>query len=256
MSSKYFPVVTGLQVSANGPTGFTVSWAAPVPESAYPAPLGGYDVAVSAGSALGAVAARYQVTGTSVQVTGLHSGSLYTVGVRAQDVAGGHSAPWVTTGAATTGVSLSQVNAMTAFMVSQKGKPYGQDTSINPQTGKEYRFGPTEYDCSGLVYAAAQVAGVPLPQSQATAHVEAAWFAALPGATVVPDIPHLKAGDVVACLGSAPNDITINGHVYHIGHIGLMIDSTYLISALNSKEGVALANVNYMQAQLAVRAQA
>lgn len=247
--TRYFPEVSGLVVSSAMATGFTVAWNAPVPVSAYPWPLAQYDVAVSAGTALGAVAARYTVPAgtTTVQVTGLHSGTLYTVGVRAQALGGQCGGGWVTAGAMTAGISQSQVTSMMNFMVSQKGKPY---TQVNPT-----RFGPTAYDCSGLVYAATRYAGVPLPQSQATAHIECGWFYSQPGAQVIPGIPELKAGDIVGCLGSDPDDVTINGHTYHVGHIGLMVDGTNLVSALNAKEGVALANINYMQAQIAIRVQ-
>lgn len=94
-----FPKVSNLVVSAVTNQGFTLNWAAPLPVSAYPAPIAQYDVAVSQGTVLGVVAARYTVVagmGSGVKVTGLNRGLPYIVGVRAQAKGGIDSAGWVT----------------------------------------------------------------------------------------------------------------------------------------------------------------
>jgi cell wall-associated NlpC family hydrolase len=245
-----FGKVSPLTVSSVTPTSVTVTWGAP-PEP-YPAPFNNYDVPLCAGAALGPVLQRQAVGSSEIAAfTGLTPGTEYTVGVRAQAFGGKNSGPWVTTTITTaslTAISQAQVTAMLNFMLAQKGKPY---LSENPQ-----RFGPAFYDCSGLVYAATQAADVPLPQSKATADVEMGWFASQQGAYIVPGIPELQAGDIVGCYGASPSPVTVNGHTYYIGHIGMMADSTNLISALNAKDGVALMNVNYLQPMLAVRVQA
>lgn len=230
-------------------TGFTVSWNAPNPP--YPVPLHNFDIPVCLGPVLGPVVQRW-VPGASrrtFNIGSLAPGTTYTVGVRAQGAGGIDSGEWETVTVTTTATSVTaaQVSNMLSFMLSQKGKPY---TQVNPT-----RFGPTAYDCSGLVWAAAQSADIPMPQSLATAEPEMAYFADQIGAYIIPGIPELQAGDIVGCTGAIPGPVTIGGHTYQVGHIGVMADSTNLVSALNTKLGVALMNVSFLSPQIAIRAQ-
>lgn len=243
-----FNKVSPLVVSNVTLTGFTVAWSAP--QGPFPATLDHYDVPLCPGAKLGSVLERAKVGDVDFfNFTSLVPGTEYTVGVRAQDTSGGHSGEWQTITVSTLApfVGLPEVTAMLAFMRSQIGKPY---KSVNPD-----RFGPDFYDCSGLIYAACVKAGVPLPKNLATADTETAWFAEQAGAYVVPGIPQLIAGDIVGCLGAVPNPVTVNGHVYQIGHIGIMADSTNLLSALNAARGVCLEPVSFLDPMLAIRPQ-
>lgn len=230
-------------------TGFTVSWNVPNPP--YPVPLHNFDIPVCLGPKLGLVVQRW-VPGASrriFNIGGLAPGTTYTVGVRAQGAGGIDSSEWETVTITTpaTSITATQVEAMRAFMVLQLGKPY---TQVNPT-----RFGPTAYDCSGLVWAASQSADIPMPQSLSTAEPEISYFASQIGAYIIPGIPELQAGDIVGCTGAIPGPVTVSGHTYQVGHIGVMADNTNLVSALNTKLGVALMNVSFLSPQIAIRAQ-
>lgn len=245
------PKIIDLSVVSTSPTLFTVSFTDVVGAAKY-------DVAVCAGTSISKVIMRPTIYGGgehySIEYAGLLPSQVATIGVRAQFANGTNSAPWAEQTITmmplppSTAVSQAQVNAMLAFMVSQVGKPY---ISVNPT-----RFGPGAYDCSGLLWAAAQSAGVQLPQSQATADVEVGWFASQSGAELVKNIADLQAGDIVGCTGASPDPVTIDGVLYQIGHIGMMTNSLSLVSALNEQLGVALENVNYMDMVIAVRPQA
>lgn len=234
-------------------TGFTVSWN--VPDPPYPVPLHNFDIPVClgprVGSVFGPIVQRW-VPGASrriFNIGGLAPGTTYTVGIRAQGAGGTNSSQWqtITIRTPATSVSADQVAVMRDFMMKQLGKPY---TQVNPT-----RFGPTAYDCSGLVWAAAVAADIPMPQSLSTAEPEMAYFADQIGAYIIPGIPELEAGDIVGCTGAIPGPVTIGGHTYQVGHIGVMADSTNLVSALNTKLGVAVMNVSFLSPQIAIRAQ-
>lgn len=229
--------------------GFTISWAAPI--QPYPVPLHNFDIPVCLGSKLGLVVQRW-VPGASrriFNIGGLAPGTTYTVGIRAQGAGAIDSGEWQTVTITTpaTSITAGQVVTMREFMVDQLGKPY---TQVNPT-----RFGPTAYDCSGLVWAAAVAANIPMPQSLSTAEPEMAYFADQIGAYIIPGIPELEAGDIVGCTGAIPGPVTIGGHTYQVGHIGVMADNVNLVSALNTKLGVAVMNVSFLSPQIAIRAQ-
>jgi len=112
------------------------------------------------------------------------------------------------------------------FMLAQKGKGY---TETNPT-----RFGPNEFDCSGLVYTAAHHAGYDIPQGDAIAAKEAPWFAALPGAQVIKNQSQIQAGDLVFFPGSDPGSSPFGP----IGHVGMAISPTQYVSAYDTQEGV------------------
>lgn len=248
-----FGKVGALTVSGMTMTGFTINWIAP--PSPYPVPLNNFDIPVClgprTGNAFGPLIQRW-IPGASrrtFNITGLAPGTTYTIGVRAQGAGGTDSGEWntVTVTTPATAITAAQMEDMRSFMVSQVGKPY---TQVNPT-----RFGTTAYDCSGLVYAAAQMSDIALPQSLATAEPEIAFFGDQVGAYIIPGIPELQAGDIVGCTGAIPGPVEVGGHTYQVGHIGVMADSTNLVSALNTKLGVALMNVSYLQPQIAIRPQ-
>lgn len=255
MTSWTFPKLTDLSATADE-TSITVSFSevkgVPSPDR--------YQVCFCAGTSIAKVLFTEYISGGGLQYTikygpGFTPGSTYTVAVRAMLSDGSHSAAWATRTVTTTpvtAISQAQVATMLAFMYSQIGKPY---TQVNPT-----RFGPTAYDCSGLIYAASQAAGIELPQSQATANVEIGWFAAQQGAQLImPGLGAvaLQAGDIVGCTGEPPSPVVINGVTYQIGHIGMMSsDGISLISALNTQYGVTQMNVSYLSPQVAVRPQA
>src|SRR5271155_3056278 len=94
-------------------------------------------------------------------------------------------------------ISGSQINKMLSFMESKEGHGYSQAS----------RFGPSTYDCSGLVYEAALAAGVPLPRSDAIADLEAVWFSDANGAGVIHDQSKIQKGDILFFTGSDPDPV-------------------------------------------------
>jgi cell wall-associated NlpC family hydrolase len=138
---------------------------------------------------------------------------------------------------------------MLSFMESQKGKPYSENTAIDPATGEEYRFGPSEYDCSGLVYAAAHQAGIQLPASQAIASLEAEWFAALKGSTTFKSASQAQVADLCFFVGAAPNPSSFGG----IGHVGMCSSPGTLFSAYDTQSGVTYTPMSQDQFVVGVR---
>jgi cell wall-associated NlpC family hydrolase len=129
-------------------------------------------------------------------------------------------------------ITAAQVTAMLAFFVAQVGKHY---TEQNPE-----RFGPNEYDCSGLMFEAAKAAGIPIPGSAADdsgdvlANTEANYFGSLPGVTKITDPSQIKTGDVLFFTGSAPGPSNYGP----IGHVGMAFNSTTLVSAYDTALGI------------------
>jgi hypothetical protein len=133
-------------------------------------------------------------------------------------------------GAAPSGAS----GQMLRFMESIVGKPYSESTATNPATGQENRFGPSEYDCSGAIYTAANKAGINLPASQAIASSEAQWFAALSGATHYTSASNIGTGDILFFTGASPDPSSFGP----IGHVGMASSATELVSAYDTQQGV------------------
>jgi hypothetical protein len=115
---------------------------------------------------------------------------------------------------------------MLSYMMKEIGKGY---TEENPE-----RFGPNEFDCSGLVYDAAKAAGIDIPQSDAIASSEAEYFSKLPGAQVIKNSSQVQAGDLVFFTGSSPDPSSFGP----IGHVGIATNSTQYVSAYDTQEGV------------------
>jgi cell wall-associated NlpC family hydrolase len=129
-------------------------------------------------------------------------------------------------------ITAAEVAAMLAFMVAQIGKPYSEAVPG--------RFGPNEFDCSGLVFTAAAKAGIPFPGNSATdsgdvlANTEANYLGTLPGVTKITSPSQIKTGDVLFFTGAAPGPSNYGP----IGHVGMAYNSTTLISAYDTADGI------------------
>jgi hypothetical protein len=135
-------------------------------------------------------------------------------------------------------ISSNQVQDAMNYAIKQIGHPY---LAENPQ-----RFGPHDFDCSGLVWTALRKAGVPIPggpsnPAAAIVDPELQWLAKQPGASVITDPSKIQAGDFVGFQGADPpgNTISVGGHkVSGMGHIGIATSSTTYVSAYDTAEGV------------------
>ena len=129
-------------------------------------------------------------------------------------------------------ITAAEVAAMLAFMVAQQGKPYSE---ANPG-----RFGPNEFDCSGLVFTAAAKAGIPFPGNASSdsgdvlANTEANYLGTLPGVTKITSPSQIKTGDVLFFQGANPAPSNYGG----IGHVGMAFSPTTLISAYDTADGI------------------
>jgi hypothetical protein len=119
--------------------------------------------------------------------------------------------------------------SMLNFMLSKRGQPYSE----------AQRWGMPPWDCSSLVWTAANRAGVPIPQSQAIAASEANWFGGYPGTYTYGNRMMTQAGDILAFTGAAPGQSRYGG----VGHIGMAANSSTMISALGSRYGVTLSGI-------------
>jgi cell wall-associated NlpC family hydrolase len=152
---------------------------------------------------------------------------------------------------------------MVAFMMAQRGKPYSEAIPA--------RFGPDVYDCSGLVWAAANAAGVGMPggphnDAAAIVDPELQWAGSLAGAKVITNVSQVQAGDIVGFWapdatthGSAKMDP--DGNTLHIGsvsvksmgHIGMAINPLQYISAYDTASGILVNPITGDQFVCAVR---
>jgi Bacteriophage peptidoglycan hydrolase len=129
-------------------------------------------------------------------------------------------------------ITAAEVSAMLAYMVAQIGKPYSEAVPG--------RFGPNEFDCSGLVFTAAQKAGIPFPGNASTdsgdvlANTEANYLGTLPGVTKITNVSQIKTGDVLFFTGASPGPSNYGP----IGHVGMAFSPSTLISAYDTAEGI------------------
>jgi NlpC/P60 family len=132
---------------------------------------------------------------------------------------------------------------MLAVMLSKVGDGY---TESIPQ-----RFGttvPQEFDCSGLVWYAANQAGIPMPGGPADdvaalVTTEMVWLAAQPGAQLVRSPADVLAGDVIAFTGGdpVPFRLIVGGVAFPagmFGHIGMAVSPNWYVSAYDTAQGV------------------
>jgi cell wall-associated NlpC family hydrolase len=127
-------------------------------------------------------------------------------------------------------------------MLAQVGKPYSEEV---PE-----RFGPEVFDCSGLVWAAANSVGDALPggpsnDAAALVPYEMMWFAAQPGVQLITSASDILEGDLIAFTGGdpAPFGVVLQGVTYpagEFGHIGMATSSTEYVSAYDTAEGIVV----------------
>jgi hypothetical protein len=126
-------------------------------------------------------------------------------------------------------ITAAEVAKMMAFMLSKVGKA-GYSESLS---GSDYRLGPNDYDCSGLVYAAAKSVGIDIPVSSSTADTEAVWFHDH-GAKEISSANDIKIGDVLFFHGADPKSSPFGP----IGHVGMYIGNGNYISAYDTATGI------------------
>ena len=117
-------------------------------------------------------------------------------------------------------------NNMLSFFNSKLGHPYSQDVNL--------RLGPQYYDCSGLMYRAAQAAGIPIPVSDSVASLELDWFADRSGNSLIDSQGSVRRGDLLFMTGASPRSTPYGG----IGHTGMALSENEMISALGTAYGV------------------
>jgi cell wall-associated NlpC family hydrolase len=126
------------------------------------------------------------------------------------------------------GISAAQERSVLSYMEAQVGKPY---STID-------RFGPYQFDCSGLVWAALNQAGVPIPADDNVVHSEIEWLAQVPGAKLITNVNDLEPGDIVAMIGADPVETPYG----LMGHIGIVASgsgaNSVILSAYDTAEGV------------------
>jgi cell wall-associated NlpC family hydrolase len=154
-----------------------------------------------------------------------------------------------------------KVAKMMAVMQSKVGEGY---TEVNPD-----RFGttvPQKFDCSGLVWYAANQAGIPMPGGPsnigaALVPYEMEWAGSkLPGAALILNPADVQAGDLVAFTGAgpAPFPVTVGTHLFPanlFGHIGMAVSATEYVSAYDTAEGVKVKPISGDVFNCAVRMQ-
>src|SRR5580698_6398655 len=127
--------------------------------------------------------------------------------------------------------TAAQVSKIMAFMVAAEGKHYSEALGL--------RLGPTEYDCSGLVYAASHSAGINIPSGDSIANLEANWFGSN-GAQVIKNVNQVKTGDIIFFQGAAPGPSNYGP----IGHVGIVISPGKELSAYDTASGVSIQPIN------------
>jgi cell wall-associated NlpC family hydrolase len=127
------------------------------------------------------------------------------------------------------GLPSGAAGKMLSFMESKVGKvPYSENLSL--------RRGPNAYDCSGLVWAAAQSAGINIPVAMSNTTGEAPFFAAHGTAVKLASI---QEGDIAFFVGGDPSDVPPWGP---IGHVGMCSSGSgagaTLVSAYDTHSGI------------------
>lgn len=143
-------------------------------------------------------------------------------------------------------ITSAQMTQVLSTMNSEVGKPYSENIPG--------RFGPNEFDCSGLIWYAFNKAGIPMPggpsdDAAAIVDPELQWLASQPGSQVITDKSQIQAGDVLGFVGADPNTYgtakVVNGKlslgntsVNSMGHIGMAVNNSTYVSAYDTADGV------------------
>jgi len=138
--------------------------------------------------------------------------------------AGGVSAAGAMPGSGS--VPAGAAGKMLSFMESKVGHPYSENLSE--------RRGPTDYDCSGLVWAAAQAAGINIPAAESTTLGEAPYFSTH-GWQAIKKASEVQEADVCFFVGADPVNTPPFGP---IGHVGMCSQPGTLVSAYDTQKGV------------------
>jgi cell wall-associated NlpC family hydrolase len=115
---------------------------------------------------------------------------------------------------------------MLSFMESKVGHPYSENLSL--------RLGPEYYDCSGLVWAAAQAAGINIPKALSNTTGEPPYLAAH-GWSPITSESSVQEGDICFFVGADPTEVPGFGE---IGHVGMCSSVGTLVSAYDTAQGV------------------
>ena len=151
-------------------------------------------------------------------------------------------------------ITSAEVEKMLSIMQSKVGDAYTEDI---PQ-----RFGPNQFDCSGLVWYAATQAGIPMPggpsdDGAAIVGPELQWLAKQPGSQIITSPKDIQAGDIIGFTGGDPDPATVTiggkGYTNELGHIGMATSGTQYVSAYDTAEGVRVNPISGDTFNVAVR---
>jgi hypothetical protein len=123
-----------------------------------------------------------------------------------------------------TGNSGAQLQTVMSFVQNALGTPYG--------TGPG-RFGPSYFDCSGLIYAAYKAAGITVGLDS--------YNQATNGVNVPIDPNYVEPGDLIFVRGDVP--------IRDLGHVAIAISNTQEIMAPHSGANVQVAPIPYDRVQ-------
>jgi len=123
-------------------------------------------------------------------------------------------------------VPAGTAGKMLSFFESKVGHPYSEDLSL--------RLGPTYYDCSGLLWAAAQSVGIDIPKTASTTLGEVPYLAAH-GWKPNTKASAVQTADICFFVGADPVNTPPYGP---IGHVGMCSSPGTLVSAYDTAQGV------------------
>ena len=121
---------------------------------------------------------------------------------------------------------LSQGSCILAYAQKQIGKPYSGANCT----------GPNSYDCSGLIYAAAQSCGMNISGSACAPWDIFAYFANQSGAQMIKSAGSCQAGDIIffGNTGAGQQNVSGGGWSGAVGHVGVVSSPGQYTSAFGS----------------------
>lgn len=145
-----------------------------------------------------------------------------------KNVKGGGATPAAKPAAAPASSSIAQ--AMEKYMMARKGDAYSESN----------RWGRPPYDCSSLLWSAANASGLKIPGDPSTdsgdvlANTEANWIGEQKGVTKNTVASKIRTNDILFFTGAGPGPSNYGG----IGHVGMAASPTVMISAYDTASGV------------------
>ena len=115
-------------------------------------------------------------------------------------------------------------------MMARKGDAYSESN----------RWGRPPYDCSSLLWSAANASGLKIPgdpsndSGDVLANTEANWIGEQKGVTKNTVASKIRANDIIFFTGAGPGPSNYGG----IGHVGMAANPTTMISAYDTASGV------------------